>query len=96
MITTIEGRLEIDHEWGVIYFHNNQGYTTFRICNLPKPIPLPPKRIREFGKKDVKPLYQLDYVWSSGDVETFFIPPEDANCLTCADYRILCPVHRMH
>jgi len=91
--TTIEGHLEIDHERGVIYFHNNEGYSTLRICNLPKPIPRPSKRIRKFARKDVKPLYQLDYAWPREDVETFFVPPEDADCPTCADYRLLCLAH---
>lgn len=39
--TKIQGELEIDHERGVIYFHNDEGYTTLRICQLPKPIPGP-------------------------------------------------------
>jgi len=91
MTTIIEGQLEIDHERGVIYFHNNEGYTTLRICNLQTPIPRPPKRIRKFAKRDVKPLYQLDYSWPGEDAGT--VPPEDANCPACADYRVLCPSH---
>lgn len=36
----IRGQLEIDHDRGVIYFHDaNFGITKLRICNLPKPIP---------------------------------------------------------
>ena len=44
--STIEGRLEIDHNRGVIYFHADPGemgaatVTTLRICSLPIPIPL--------------------------------------------------------
>jgi hypothetical protein len=34
----IIGRLEIDEERGVIYFHTNEGKTLLRICNLPRPI----------------------------------------------------------
>lgn len=34
----IEGQLEIDHERGVIYFHQG-GVTKLRISGLPKPIP---------------------------------------------------------
>lgn len=44
--TTIPGRLEIDHERGVIYFHatlpaavHKYGTTVLRICQLPTPIP---------------------------------------------------------
>ena len=38
-ITKLEGQLEIHHERGVIYFHDNaKGWTTLRICGLP-PIP---------------------------------------------------------
>ena len=40
MTTKIEGQLEIDHERGVIYFHENHtGKTRLRICKLPSPIP---------------------------------------------------------
>jgi len=40
MTTTIEGQLEIDHERGVIYFHENKtGTSLLRICSLPSPIP---------------------------------------------------------
>jgi hypothetical protein len=38
---TIEGQLEIDSDRGVIYFHDNKGFTVLRICSLPKPIPFP-------------------------------------------------------
>ena len=69
MTTTIEGELEIDHVRGVIYFHNKLGYSTLRICNLPTPIPSPPKRVREFAKRDVKPLYQLDYDSGREEIE---------------------------
>ena len=50
MTTKIEGYIEIDHERGVIYFHNKLGYTTIRICGLPSPIPRPKPGV----------LYQLD------------------------------------
>jgi len=46
MITTVKGQLEIDHDRGVIYFHNTKGITLLRICSLPKvphlqaPIPI--------------------------------------------------------
>ena len=37
MITHLEGELEIDHERGVIYFHNKaNGSSTLRICRLGK------------------------------------------------------------
>jgi hypothetical protein len=40
MTTKIEGQLEIDHERGVIYFHENAtGITRLRICQLPRPVP---------------------------------------------------------
>ena len=39
MTTTQQGALEIDHDRGVIYFHDEHGKTIFRICRLPKPIP---------------------------------------------------------
>ena len=35
----IPGKLEIDANRGVVYFHNNEGSTSLRICRLPKPIP---------------------------------------------------------
>ena len=37
----IKGTLEIDHERGVIYFHNVRGTPYLRICSLPTPIPNP-------------------------------------------------------
>lgn len=57
--TKIKGELEIDHERGVIYFHNEEGYTTLRLCNLPKPIP----RRGRAKKGQRKELYQLDYIF---------------------------------
>jgi hypothetical protein len=42
MKTELEGILEIDHERGVIYFHDkSNGGTALRICSLPTPIPIP-------------------------------------------------------
>lgn len=38
--TVFVGELKIDHERGVIYFHDHKsGACVLRICNLPKPIP---------------------------------------------------------
>ncbi len=54
MNTKIKGELEIDHERGVIYFHNEEGCTTLRLCNLPTPIDRP-------AGKAAYALYQLDY-----------------------------------
>ncbi len=39
--TQIQGTLQIDHARGVIYFHDNNGTTSLRICSLPKNIPVP-------------------------------------------------------
>jgi len=55
--TRIIGHLEIDHERGVIYFHNTEGYTTLRLCNVPTPVPEPERQT--WGHH--KPLFQLDY-----------------------------------
>lgn len=39
MTTTIRGELQIDHDRGVIYFHNEvTGCTILRIGHLPRPI----------------------------------------------------------
>jgi len=34
MTTKVQGQLEIDHNRGVIYFHNDRGITVLRICRL--------------------------------------------------------------
>lgn len=39
MTQQIKGFLEIDHDRGVIYFHD-KSRTILRICSLPKPIPV--------------------------------------------------------
>lgn len=44
MTILIEGKLEIDQQRGVIYFHSKiTGHSALRICSLPKPIPDPSK-----------------------------------------------------
>ena len=56
--TRLKGELEIDHDRGVIYFHNEKGYTTLRICSLPTiPKPTRAKGVTYFDNGN---LYQLD------------------------------------
>ena len=41
MVTEYTGTLEIDHDRGIIYFHEiDTGMTLLRICRLPKPTPV--------------------------------------------------------
>lgn len=39
--TRIRGKLEIDHDRGVLYFHADTGWSALRICQLPAPIMVP-------------------------------------------------------
>lgn len=65
MTTTINGRLEIDHSRGVIYFHSTLGITILRICSLPVPIP-------EGRTLDITHLHGQDWLGQASGVNRYY------------------------